>query len=99
MAKETVVSTNLVIDTATGTSEVVEYTDDEKATLAAIHEATLPKRRLKAWERRMASFTMTRVEEEVISNLTADQKAALPEYTRDQHAAKLVARSERPDGG
>jgi hypothetical protein len=98
LAKETVVSTNLVIDTATGTSEVVEYTDDEKATLAAIHEATLPKRRLKAWERRMASFTMTRVEEEVISNLTADQKAALPEYTRDKHAQKLVARSERPDG-
>lgn len=92
-------STNLVINTATGTSEVIEYTDNEKATLAAIHEATLPKRRLKAWERRMASFTMSRIEEEVISNLTAEQKAALPEYTRDQHAAKLVARSERPDGG
>ena len=89
-------STNLVINAATGASEVVEYTDNEKAALAAIHEATLPKRRLKAWERRMASFTMTRVEEEVISNLTAEQQAALPQYTLDQHAQKLVARGEKP---
>ena len=89
-------SSNLVINASTGTSEVVEYTDNEKAALAAIHEATLPKRRLKAWERRMASFVMTRVEEEVISNLTADQKAALPQYTLDQHAQKLVARGEKP---
>ena len=49
-----------------------------------------------AWKARMASFVMTRIEEEVISNLTADQKAALPQYTLDQHAQKLVARGEKP---
>lgn len=89
-------STNLVINAATGTSEVVEYTDNEKAALAAIHEATLPKRRLKAWECRMASFVMTRIEEEVISTMSDTQKAKLPQATRDQHAAKLVVRGEKP---
>jgi ribulose 1,5-bisphosphate carboxylase large subunit-like protein len=70
-------------------SEVIAKESDYDTWLTSVRAS-------EAWKARMASFVMTRVEEEVISNLTAEQKAALPQYTRDQHAQKLVARGEKP---
>ena len=91
--------TKLVINTATGESEVLPFSPSDKIAndkIEAAYQAQLLNKPMEEWKARMASFVMTRVEEEVISNLTADQKAALPQYTRDQHAAKLVARGEKP---
>ena len=48
------------------------------------------------WKARMASFTISRVEEEVIGTMSNTQKAKLPQYTRDAYAAKVTLRGEKP---
>ena len=88
-------TTELVLDGA-NKPEIKDIPVERVAQNEAAHQAQLLKRPEEEWKARMESFVMTRVEEEVISNLTAEQKAALPQYTRDQHAAKLVARGEKP---
>lgn len=91
--------TKLVINAATGESSVQPFSSADKAAndkIEAAYQVELLQRPMEEWKARMASFVMTRIEEEVISNLTADQKAALPQYTLDQHAQKLVARGEKP---
>ena len=52
------------------------------------------------WEAEIAATdsAMPRPVEDVIGTMSDTQKGKLPQYTQDAYAAKLVTRSERPDG-
>ena len=74
-------------------SAVIAKEGDYDTFLAAVRAS-------EAWKAEIAvtDAVIPRSVEDVISTMSDTQKAKLPAYTRDAYAAKLVTRSERPDG-
>ena len=72
-------------------SEVIAKESDYDTWLAGV-------RALEAWKAAMqaADVSMPRSTEEVISTMSDEQKAKLPEYTKDAYAAKVTLRGEKP---
>ena len=76
------------------------FTTDEKAAEEArvVAKNALPATKLKVWKRKMqdADVSMPRSTEEVISTMSDEQRAKLPEYTKDAYAAKVTLRGQKP---
>ena len=49
------------------------------------------------WVTRMEAHTMTRHTEEILATMSAEQFAAVPEYTRDLYAEKTALRAAKPE--